>query len=214
MSEKKCNLFRYIAGGLLILQGLGIIVSGSFDFGSLLSIFASAVMAISLLTKKDNFFAIGIPAYIVQEILTIIECVRMISVGFLGMNATIIFSILYIVVYVLLFVSLLNIGKNKKLSSIAIAMLLAVNILAGFVNGRSFTSGILSALILAIFSVPIILAVIAIRNTPQRQRVVLNKKSAPVFETSERLTKLKELLDVGAITQEEFDAKKKEILNL
>ena len=42
MSEKKCNLFRYIAGGLLILQGLGIIVSGSFDFGSLLSIFASA----------------------------------------------------------------------------------------------------------------------------------------------------------------------------
>ena len=138
----------------------------------------------------------------------------MISVGYLGMNATIIFSILYIVVYVLLFVSLLNIGKNKKLSSIAIAMLLAVNILAGFVNGRSFTSGILSALILAIFSVPIILAVIAIRNTPQRQRVVLNKKSAPVFETSERLTKLKELLDVGAITQEEFDAKKKEILNL
>ena len=148
MSEKKCNLFRYIAGGLLILEGLGIIVSGSFGFGRLLMIFANAVMAISLLTKKDSFFVIGIPAYIVQEICTIIECVRMIRVGYLGMNATIIVSILYIVVYVLLFVSLLNIGKNKKLSSIAIAMLLAVNILFGFTNGRSFTSGILSALIL------------------------------------------------------------------
>lgn len=214
MSEKKCNLFRYIAGGLLILEGLGVIVSGSFDFVSLLTIFARVVMAISLLTKKDNFFVIGVPAYIVQEICIIIECVRMIRVHYLGMHATIIVSILYIVVYVLLFVSLLNIGKNKKLSSIAIAMLLAVHILFGFTNGGGFTSAILSALILAIFSAPIILAVIVIRNTPQRQRVVLNKKSVPVFTTIEKLTKLKELLDMGAISQEEFDAKKKEFLNL
>jgi len=214
MSEKKCNLFRYFAGGLLILQGLAIIVSGSFGFDSLLMIFANAVMAISLLTKKDYFFVIGIPAYIVQEIRTIIECVRMISAGFSGMNVTIIFSILYIAVYVLLFVSLLNIGKNKKLSSIAIAMLLTANILSGFANGRSFTSGILYALIFVIFAAPIILAVIAIRNTPQRQRAVLNKKSVPVLTPTEKLTKLKELLDMGAISQEEFDAKKKEFLNL
>ena len=40
--------------------------------------------------------------------------------------------------------------------------------------------------------------------------------SQRVVESSnaERLIKLKELLDRGIITQEEFDAKKKEILNL
>ena len=41
--------------------------------------------------------------------------------------------------------------------------------------------------------------------------------SAPVQQTAspaEELKKFKELLDMGAITQEEFDAKKKQILGL
>ena len=39
-------------------------------------------------------------------------------------------------------------------------------------------------------------------------------ESAATTERVEQLTKLKELLDSGAISQKEFDAKKKELLNL
>ena len=42
-----------------------------------------------------------------------------------------------------------------------------------------------------------------------------NKRIEPASQPKyENLTKLKELLDSGAITQEEFDAKKKQILGL
>lgn len=40
------------------------------------------------------------------------------------------------------------------------------------------------------------------------------KDKASEEDNIERIKKLKELLDIGAITQEEFDAKKKELLNL
>ena len=39
-------------------------------------------------------------------------------------------------------------------------------------------------------------------------------KTAKSDNRIEELTKLKDLLDTGAISQEEFDAKKKQLLNL
>ena len=38
--------------------------------------------------------------------------------------------------------------------------------------------------------------------------------AAPVFSPADEIKKYKELLDMGAITQEEFEAKKKQLLNL
>ena len=38
--------------------------------------------------------------------------------------------------------------------------------------------------------------------------------SAPVTDEADQLKKYKDLLDAGAITQEEFDAKKKQLLGL
>lgn len=40
------------------------------------------------------------------------------------------------------------------------------------------------------------------------------KSSAPAVSNLDEIKKLKELLDIGAITQEEFDAKKAQLLNL
>ncbi|MBQ8210547.1 MAG: SHOCT domain-containing protein [Clostridia bacterium] len=47
----------------------------------------------------------------------------------------------------------------------------------------------------------------------QKKESVVTKVEAKVDET-EQLTKYKELLDKGVITQEEFDAKKKQLLGL
>ena len=41
-----------------------------------------------------------------------------------------------------------------------------------------------------------------------------NTKNQPPISAADELKKFKELLDMGIITQEEFDAKKKELLGL
>lgn len=46
-------------------------------------------------------------------------------------------------------------------------------------------------------------------NTPNQQTI-----NTQVISQADELKKFKELLDMGAITQEEFDAKKKELLNI
>ena len=58
---------------------------------------------------------------------------------------------------------------------------------------------------------PILLACIVLENTPQAQTTKTVKqptKTAKSDNRIEELTKLKDLLDTGVITQEEFDAKK------
>ena len=62
----------------------------------------------------------------------------------------------------------------------------------------------------------VMLTCVVVQNTPQNKPA---KTSQPTIaqKTENRigeLTKLKELLDTGVITQEEFDAKKKQLLNL
>ncbi|WP_397544849.1 SHOCT domain-containing protein [Ruminococcus sp.] len=40
------------------------------------------------------------------------------------------------------------------------------------------------------------------------------QNNAAAFSVADEIRKFKELLDIGAITQEEFDAKKKQLLGL
>ena len=64
---------------------------------------------------------------------------------------------------------------------------------------------------------PILLACIVFENIPQAQTTKMVKqptKTAKSNDRIEELTKLKDLLDTGVISQEEFDAKKKQILGV
>lgn len=51
-------------------------------------------------------------------------------------------------------------------------------------------------------------------NVAEKTRATSAPASAPVIDTADQLQKFKSLLDNGVITQEEFDAKKKELLGL
>ena len=46
------------------------------------------------------------------------------------------------------------------------------------------------------------------------ENIISNKKTESGSSTADELIKLKSLLDAGVITQEEFDAKKKQILGI
>lgn len=53
-----------------------------------------------------------------------------------------------------------------------------------------------------------------INSFPQKALDNSNNQSSPDTDPLDEIKKLKELLDIGAITPEEFDAKKKQLLNL
>lgn len=225
MTEKKCNLFRYIASGLLILHVVAIVISGNFSGSNLLAILADVILSVSLLTKKDKFFALGIIIRLIHTVVVIFNYIGFmrgsgVDIGLIwyylqasDLTATFLMKVVSIVPYVLIVISLFDISKYKKLGIISIGILFATDIVAevfdwGFI-------GILSGLIVAITSsLPIVFAVIAIQNSPQSQPIVIKKRAMPNITPGEKLTKLKELLDMGAITQEEFDAKKKQLLRL
>lgn len=57
-------------------------------------------------------------------------------------------------------------------------------------------------------------ALMIIAMTTKDDRTLVFRKPAQSVSPAEELGKYKELLDMGAITQEEFEAKKKELLNL
>lgn len=68
----------------------------------------------------------------------------------------------------------------------------------------------------AVAAVSIFLTNIVLQNAPRGHSSKTMKQIGKPAKADriEELTKLKDLLDVGAITQEEFDAKKKQLLNL
>lgn len=225
MTEKKCNLFRYIASGLLILHVVAIIISGNFSVSNLLAILADVILSVSLLTKKDKFFSVGIVIRLIHTIVVVFNYIGFMSdagvdIGLIwyylqttNLTATFLMKIVSIVPYVLIVIYLFDVKKHNKLGIVSVGLLFATDIVA-----EVFTSGfigILSGLIIAITSsLPIVFAVIAIQNSPQSKPIVIKKRTTPNITTGEKLTKLKELLDMGAITQEEFDAKKKQLLGL
>lgn len=62
---------------------------------------------------------------------------------------------------------------------------------------------------------PMLLMCIVVENAPEAQTTRMVEQSPKTVKSDNRieeLTKLKDLLDTGVITQEEFDAKKKQIL--
>ena len=222
MTEKKCNLFRYIASGLLIFHVIGIVISGNIDVGNLLTILADAIIVVTLLIRKDRFFLFGIVICVIHIIYDTLYLVMTIGpnisnvwyfLQLTGYTAAFLFEIVSIAPYVLIIISLFDVNKYKKLGLISAGLLFCIDILVEFFAWGFI--GILSGFITAITSsIPIVLAVIAIQNSPQSQPIVIKKRTTSNISTGEKLTKLKELVDMGAITQEEFDNKKKEFLNL
>jgi len=69
----------------------------------------------------------------------------------------------------------------------------------------------LSALLVIVFAISTYLT-ISLKKNPTKEKTTNNKQN--MRDVPDELKKFKELLDLGAITQEEFDAKKKELLGL
>ena len=130
-------------------------------------------------------------------------------------------SIILIVAFLVVFVAfvwipILNNPKQFKDKRTVITACVYTGIGLVFAVTLNSVSGITSSILMMVLILAV--SIIVIKKSPRTKNQANQTSPTETVRANgssiDKLTKLKELLDAGAITQEEFDAKKKEILNL
>lgn len=237
MTDKNINIFRYAAGGLfafaLVRSLFGVIKNAlewGFDlsFSTVLFWIACALMAVAMFTKQYKLLAVGAGVRAGGLLIGLFSYIgyifEAVSYGYAGIMEMLylISDLLFIACYVLLLVAALKKENAAKLSVIA-AVLGAVSILLSFIVTLAvgyrfeFTLVLKNIFNIVVNCAPVALAGFAIQGAPKTAPVTVQASQPVAPSTSsqiEKLMKLKELLDSGVLTQEEFDAKKKELLDM
>ena len=166
-------------------------------------------MAVSMFLGIRQVFMVGAGVQAVSYLIKLLD---------LPKNIVNIFSFVLLLLGYVLIVFAVQDKKNASKYAIASVVLFLIGNIANQIAFLTDKLSIIWALkdFVSVAS-PILLACIVLENTPQAQTTKTVKqptKTAKSDNRIEELTKLKDLLDTGVITQEEFDAKKKQLLNL
>ena len=215
MSNK--STVRYIAGGLFGLLGILSLVSnlkGSISILSLLWPIGCILIAVGLFTFQRALATVGAAGLVLSEIRTIIILLPSFrdGYGYMGFNYVLREGIPYVILlaaFVLLLVATLARGASMPLGIVSAAVYASyylIIILRYHINSPSMA--ILRALL---FIVGTVLLGIAFQKKGQAKAVPGNV-SPDMAEKIEQLISLKDLLDKGVLTQQEFEEKKQQII--
>lgn len=175
-----------------------------FWFGYILKGFITISFAVSLIMGKNKIIqmlSIALLAY--SGIFFVTDLIR--YRGWYGRYEIVLF--LYIVVYALLVVAIFSTNKNAQLFCYGCMGVSAIQML---ISNFYLEEVIMTVALLAgYYFLGIYLKGVLPSTAGTNSAVVENKGS-----TIESLSNLKDLLDKGVITQEEFDAKKKQLLEV
>ena len=160
-------------------------------------------MAVSMFLGIRQVFMVGAGVQAVSYLIKLLD---------LPKNIVNIFSFVLLLLGYVLIVFALQDKKNASKYAIVSVILFLVGSVGNQIAFVKDTVSIIGAMknFVSVAS-PILLACIVLENTPQAQTTKTVKqptKTAKSDNRIEELTKLKDLLDTGVITQEEFDAKK------
>ena len=219
MNEKNLKIVRYITGVLFLALAITSFLykytfSGStyaigYAIGYIVSALGAAIMAVSMFLGMRQVFIVGAGFQAVSCLIKLLALHKNI------MN--ILSAVLLLTGYVLAAFAI----QDKKNTSKYVIASVVLFLIGNIANQIAFLTDKLSIIwalkdFVSVAS-PILLACIVLENTPQAQTTKTVKqptKTAKSDNRIEELTKLKDLLGTGVITQEEFDAKKKQLLNL
>lgn len=219
MNEKNLKIVRYITGVLFLALAITSFLykytfSGStyaigYAIGYIVSALGAAIMAVSMFLGMRQVFIVGAGFQAVSCLIKLLALHENI------MN--ILSAVLLLAGYVLAAFAIQDKKNTSKYVIVSVVLFLIGNI----ANQIAFLTDKLSIIwalkdFVSVAS-PILLACIVFENTPQAQTTKMVKqptKTAKSNDRIEELTKLKDLLDTGVISQEEFDAKKKQILGV
>lgn len=198
------NLIQYCSWGGSITDVLG--------FQTVLALCGSVLLATSIFSQSSKLFVIGATVKAIAFIPWILDS--------LGHSYLFVFSISYIAAaasWILVVLSKLKSGKTKIFIIVAVGLHALSSIITqtdlGFDDLLVCVKNILT------FAIPVMLSGLALPNVEFTVKsigtnVASVSSSSNTLNQYEKISKLKELLDMDLITQEEFDAKKKELLNL
>ena len=215
MNEKNLKIVRYITGVLFLALAITSFLykytfSGStYAIGYIVSALGAAIMAVSMFLGMRQVFIVGAGFQAVSCLIKLLALHENI------MN--ILSAVLLLAGYVLAAFAIQDKKNTSKYVIVSVVLFLIGNI----ANQIAFLTDKLSIIwalkdFVSVAS-PILLACIVFENIPQAQTTKMVKqptKTAKRNDRIEELTKLKDLLDTGVISQEEFDAKKKQILGV
>lgn len=227
MNTKIWKFCRYLVSVALVLDALTDILYSGLQFDGLtfyrflqfISYVPIIVIAVAIFTSAKAPFMIGCG---IQGLVSVLYVLYPISYGGRFNLMSSIHHLATAVCYVLIAISLSHKKSQEKIIPIAIIVgIVGASLynfwLFGLGNNASAISIIRSTLSSCSSCIKthvyLLIGILAleVKNVP-----IADKKfiSAPTKNPIETITKLKELLDVGAISQEEFDEKKKKLLNL
>ena len=225
MDDNNLKIARYLTGALFLALAIASFLqiylicspsefsaytaySSPYVISCIVSAFGAAIIAVSMFRGMCQVFIVGAGF---QAVSCLIEL--------LALHKTIvnIFSaVLLLAGYVL---AVFAVRDKKNASKYEIVSV--VSFLIGTMANSAVLSGTNAIMSLrrnfVSVASPTLLACIVLENTPQAQTAKMVKqptKTAKSDNRIEELTKLKDLLDTGVISQEEFDAKKKQILEV
>ena len=233
MNEKDLKIIRCLAGAIFLALALSsflyiypfLFASASSAYTAysstsvirdIVSAIGAVMMAVSMLLGMRQVFMVGAGFQAVS-------CLIKLLFSHMGAPAqdtvNIISCVLLLAGYVFIALAIQE-KKNKTIYEILSIALFLIGCIASQIALHGKVSGDNIAFALEDFVLiasPILLACIVLENVPQAQTTKTVKqppKTAKSDNRIEELTKLKDLLDTGVITQEEFDAKKKQILGV
>ena len=222
MNDKNLKIIRYLAGIIFLSLALTSFLCSflyhttGYKIGYIVSALGAAMLAVSIFLGIRQIFMVGAGFQAVS-------CLVKLLFSRIGTPAqdtvNIISCVLLLAGYVFIALAIQE-KKNKTIYEILSIALFLIGCIASQIAlyGKGSGDNIAFALEdFVLIASPILLACIVLENVPQAQTTKTVKqppKTAKSDNRIEELTKLKDLLDTGVITQEEFDAKKKQILGV
>lgn len=224
MNNKIWKFCRYLVAVALVLEALtsiiidGLALAGDtltfYEFSKFISYVANIMIAVAIFASTKTPFMIGCGIQGLVSVLSILYYRRSIS------SPSTINFLATAVCYVLIAVSLSQKKSQEKIIPIAIIVgivsaslyyfwLYTINTYNPY-NLRFLGNNISSCIKTYVY---LLIGILALeeKHVPIADKKFISTSAKNPIET---ITKLKELLDVGAISQEEFDEKKKQLLNL
>ena len=214
MDEKNLKVIRYLTGAIFAVQFIISLPALKRGFG-----WGNWLLAVSCTMEVIGVLLMAISLFIgIYSLLTIGAGMK--SIGILIGVFTGRYEISVILIFIAYALIALTTRQKKNAITIGIvsAGLIIIRGFLGSVRNDYFWETVPYALNewTVLLAAAAILICVVVRNTPQIKPI---KTSQPTIAQKtgnciEELTKLKDLLDTGVITQEEFDAKKKQILGV
>ncbi|MBQ5953671.1 MAG: SHOCT domain-containing protein [Lachnospiraceae bacterium] len=222
MGNKKT--LRYIAGACFAIAAILLIVSmvkNGFSVWSLLPLAGAVLIAASMFMSTSILTTVGSALYLVSAVKSLITYINYSSGDHhYYSKLVVLFAVMYLAIWVCLLIAGINAKSTKSMGIIAgviaavrFIVIVISNLVFARYLGLTFT-GFLSyfVIIAGAFLIGLSAEKIEIKKEPASASNGKAPIQAKTYNTIERLTKLKSLLDSGVITQEEFESKKKQIM--